>query len=496
MKLMKKLFGAMAALLAVVMLTQGASAVFSGTLLEDPTYSLAANGFTYKEQTVIEAGVQKLYYGEYNATAADAQYEWVIHSIRDGSKTTLTTVMDIAKDYEEKTGQKVMFATNGDYFDFGSGTNMESYVNDGIVLTKGAFASKHCIGFDNKGKVVVGRMTEVEKRLMIVRDGKRTFFEIDAFDEQPGENGIAIYAAPGTYTVKNAGKYICTTNSPNLKNYPVWGTSQRMKTGEVVNDDSFTLKSGQFAVVVRGEQAQYFFDNIFYGVEVDLVEIPGGAFQGCTWVLGGYDILVDDGKVNTKCHTDNDGAGKAPRTFIGVKADGTTFVCAVDGRGAGGSTGFSVNKEAELAAALGAKYALELDGGGSTTAIVRIGDKLTLRNSPSDGSMRCVSNAIMLVEKKADESQQKPDENPGNETTAPTTGEAEPPTPTTTAPEADAPTTNAPTTNAPTNAPTTKSDTETPKPEQNGNAGILIAAIGAVAIMVVVAICIARKGKQ
>ena len=49
---------------------------------------------------------------------------------------------------------------------------------------------------------------------------------------------------------------------------------------------------------------------------------------------------------------------------------------------------------------MGAKYALELDGGGSSTAIVRIDDVLTLRNKPSDRSMRTVSNAILLVEKE------------------------------------------------------------------------------------------------
>ena len=52
---------------------------------------------------------------------------------------------------------------------------------------------------------------------------------------------------------------------------------------------------------------------------------------------------------------------------------------------------------------LGAKYALELDGGGSSTVIVRINDELTLRNKPSDGSMRAVSNAILLVEKAEEE---------------------------------------------------------------------------------------------
>lgn len=474
MKMKKKLFSVVTALLAVVTLTQGVSAAFSDSLLEDATYTLTNGGFVYKEQTVQEGGQQKLFYGEYNATTDDAEYEWVIHSIRNGSDTTLSTVMDIAKDYEAQTGRKVMLASNGDYF-YTTGNNVESYVNDGIVISKGAFTHKHCIGFDNKGKVVIGRMTEVEKRLMLVLDGRRYFFEIDAYNQDPGENGIAIYTTPGTYTLENAGKYICKSSTSNMTNYPVWGQSNRMSDGEVTNNDSFTIRSGQFAVVVRGDNAQYFYDHIKYGVEVDLIEIPGGEFKDCTWVLGGYDILVNDGIVNTDCHTDNDGSGKAPRTFIGFKEDGTAFLCMVDGRGSGGSIGISVNQEAELAKALGAKYSLELDGGGSTTVILRIDDQLTLRNTPSDGQMRRVSNAIMLVEKEKQEQ-----EDDGN-------GGATPPD---TAPD---------TTPDTTPATTPSSGTEPTTSEKDSNRGVVIAVAVAAVVVVVgagIVIRIRKKGKH
>ena len=484
MKMNKKIISLLAAALAVVMVPVSALAAFSSTVLHNADYSLKENGIAYYEKSVTEGGKQNLFYGEYNTTKEDAEYEWVIHSNRNGNDTTLTTVMNLAKDYEQKTGRKVMLAANGDYFDFGSGSNMESYVNDGIVMSKGSFATKHCIGFDNNGKIVVGRMTQVERRLMIVLDGQRYFYEIDAFNTAPGENGIAIYTDPGTYTVNDAGKYVCGSTSSNLNQCPVWGSSRRMSTGTVTNNDSFTLKSGQFAVVVKGENAQFFYDNIKYGVEVDLVEIPAGEFAGCTWVLGGYDILVDNGKANTNCHTDNSGNANAPRTFIGFKEDGTGFVCVVDGRGAGGSVGVTVNKEAELAKALGAKFALELDGGGSSTMIVRINGQLTLRNKPSDGSMRAVSNAILLVEKE------KP-----VEPEIPETPEvpADPVIPTT--PSSTIPATNSTASTAAPDA-TTGTQPQNPDPaEPKYDTGVLVlvAAVGAVVIAVPVAIFVIRR---
>ena len=419
MNMKKKILGIVAAFLAVIAMPIGAMAAFSSNLLDDPTYSLKENGITYLEQEFNEGGVQKLFYGEYNTTAEDAEYEWVIHSIRDGNKTTLSNVLKIAQDYEAKTGRKVMMATNGDYF-FNTGDNVESYVNNGIVLTKGSYQTKHCIGFDNEGKVVVGRLTEVALRVMVVINGERTFFEVDKVNKEPGENEIAIYTNPGTYNIAGAGKYVCASNATNLSNYPVYGQSRRMSVGSVENDDSFTLRSGQFAVVVKGENAQFFYDNVTYGVEVDLVEIPAGKFAGCTWVLGGYDILVDDGTVNTNCHTDNSGDAKAPRTFVGFKEDGTGFLCIVDGRQSGYSLGITVNQEAQLAKVLGAQFAMELDGGGSSTMLIRINDTLTLRNKPSDGSMRSVSNAILLVEKEKP-TPEAPVEPEVPETTQPTT---------------------------------------------------------------------------
>ncbi|MBR2381736.1 MAG: phosphodiester glycosidase family protein [Clostridia bacterium] len=396
---MKKLFTSLTVVVALVLLmTITVSAAFSSSVLSNPTYSLNNNGIKYREATVSESGTQKIFYGEYDSTGTDAEYEWVVHSIREDSTTTLSTVMKIAKDYEAKTGRKVMLAVNGDYF-YNTGENVDSYVNNGIVIKKGNMATKNCIGFDNNGKVVVGRMTETEIRLVTYdKDGNSQFFEVDKFNEQPSSGEIAIYNAAGTYTVTNAGAMIVKSDSANLNSYPVWGSDYTMTATGVQDSKTFTLTSGQYAVVYTSAHNDVFGKHV-YGEKVDLVEIPAGEFAGCTWVVGGYDVLVDNFVANTNCHTDNSGNSAAPRTFIGFKEDGTGFVCVVDGRGAGGSTGITVNQEAQLAKVLGAQYALELDGGGSSTMVVRINDTLTLRNSPSDGSMRAVSNAILLVEK-------------------------------------------------------------------------------------------------
>ena len=403
---MKRFISSLAIAVALILLVALPVSAFSAGVLDTPNFKLDRDGFLYVEkETKNNNAKQKIFYGEYNTTLEDSKYEWVIHSIREGSTTTLTNVMDIAKDYEATTGRKVMLATNGDYF-YATGSNVDSYVNNGIVISKGNMAQKNCIGFDNNGKVVVGRMTEVETRLVIYdNNGQPQQFEIDKYNQQPAAGEIAIYNVPGSYTVSNAGVMIVKSSAANLTQYPVWGTDYTMTAPGVQDTKSFKLNSGQYAVVYTEADSAAFAKHTF-GEAVDLVEIPAGKFAGCTWVVGGYDILVNNYEVNTKCHSDNAGDANAPRTFIGFKEDGTAFLCVVDGRQSGYSIGITVNQEAELAAVLGAQYALELDGGGSSTVILRINDELTLRNKPSDGPMRPVSNAVLLVEKETEKNEE------------------------------------------------------------------------------------------
>ena len=85
-----------------------------------------------------------------------------------------------------------------------------------------------------------------------------------------------------------------------------------------------------------------------------------------------------------------------PRTAIGFKDGGRTLLLVTaDGR-QDPVLGVSLRRLARFMADLGAETALNLDGGGSTTMVARpLGeDKVTVRNSPSDGSERHDPNGV------------------------------------------------------------------------------------------------------
>ena len=82
-----------------------------------------------------------------------------------------------------------------------------------------------------------------------------------------------------------------------------------------------------------------------------------------------------------------------PRTAVAARADGSLLFVTVDGRDPGWSVGMSLAELSDLLLELGAVDAVNLDGGGSTTMVVR-GETV---NRPSDPTgERANGDAILL----------------------------------------------------------------------------------------------------
>jgi Phosphodiester glycosidase len=87
-------------------------------------------------------------------------------------------------------------------------------------------------------------------------------------------------------------------------------------------------------------------------------------------------------------------AARHPRTLAGVRADGRLLLVTVDGRRTGWSAGVTLPEAARLMRSLGAREALNLDGGGSSSMVVRG----RVVNRPSDPTgERAVSDALVVL---------------------------------------------------------------------------------------------------
>jgi hypothetical protein len=109
--------------------------------------------------------------------------------------------------------------------------------------------------------------------------------------------------------------------------------------------------------------------------------------------VGGMPLLLSDGRVavSPDCHTSL--CQPNPRTGIGVTAGGKILLVVVDGRQPKWSVGPTLYGFARIMQAHGAVWALNLDGGGSTTMVVE-GEVV---NRPSEGYQRSISNAVLVL---------------------------------------------------------------------------------------------------
>ncbi|MBR6790994.1 MAG: phosphodiester glycosidase family protein [Oscillospiraceae bacterium] len=122
--------------------------------------------------------------------------------------------------------------------------------------------------------------------------------------------------------------------------------------------------------------------------------------------VGGREIMLRDGEIaevspcerffSVTCH---------PRTCVGIREDGTTIILVVDGRAPELSNGASIVDLARAMQYFGAKKAINLDGGGSSTFIARKDGELTMLNFPADLNypgkvvVREVFNGVLVVKK-------------------------------------------------------------------------------------------------
>ena len=117
-----------------------------------------------------------------------------------------------------------------------------------------------------------------------------------------------------------------------------------------------------------------------------------------TYVMGGGVGLVRNGRVRVTALADGQASlnmmlRRHPRTMVGITKSGGLILATVDGRNPGVTVGASMVEAAQLMRWLGAKQAINFDGGGSSAMV--IGNKAV--NRPSDGAERTVGDGLFIT---------------------------------------------------------------------------------------------------
>lgn len=118
--------------------------------------------------------------------------------------------------------------------------------------------------------------------------------------------------------------------------------------------------------------------------------------------VGGRPMLARDSAIVPEVETEGQDSFRArnPRTAVGLGNNGKRLILAViDGRQKPYSDGTTLRETAEIMLALGARDAINLDGGGSSALVYRDSSRtLRVANKPSDATgERAVGDALAIV---------------------------------------------------------------------------------------------------
>ncbi|MFP4478069.1 MAG: phosphodiester glycosidase family protein [Candidatus Izemoplasmatales bacterium] len=356
--------------------------------VEDITYNKYVINTASSDQHI----VHNIEIGRYS------DFEVVLHDQLYGEDAQgLSTVLNIALDYEAKTGKVVYAAVNGDFF---STLPIDFYAKENNILRIGNY-NKNAFAFTSAhrtkvGKVDYGYKVNIYDENNLLVD----FIHIDKFNQTLEDGEVGVFTPD--FTSEIIGENIAKLN---VSNDLILNKSDHHYKGHALNemtnfdDLNYTLSNDEFVLAAKGSSPNYekILNLISTGTNISIYPYPVNDWDKMEYIIGGWQILLDRGvKLPEEIH--GSATARHPRTTIGVNRDGVIGLTVVDGRLVN-IPGLTLNELADLNEDLGYYNALELDGGGSSTCLLRNleTNELEVMNTPADGHLRKVANAVLIV---------------------------------------------------------------------------------------------------
>ncbi len=231
------------------------------------------------------------------------------------------------------------------------------------------------------------------------------------FNKYPSEWGAYLLDsmyADSTKSAKPSLEIVITLDEP--ESYPKAGSTLTGIVSAVNSNITDTEILPGTMVISVCEMSSYraSYNNVKPGDSIEIEFNVAEAFENVKTAIGGSDVFIKDGVINEAAFDEAHEKTANPRTAIGVRADGTVLFFAVDGR-SDESYGLRMISLAKTLESFGCVFAMNLDGGGSTTAVVKLPgtENPIVVNNPSDYAERSVSNALLLVNKFSSDNKPK-----------------------------------------------------------------------------------------
>ena len=286
---------------------------------------------------------------------------------------------------------RAIVAINGD-FPLLDGRPSQPFAEDGDLKTT-SFAHSHnfAVSADERHEY----MDHPVETIMVREASSGDPWMLDRWNlDPPTPAEIAVYSKPGE-GLERPPRLACSARLEPL-------SGRRWSEGRASVNRRFEVEAArcrarrmslQGGVVISaqpGTDGAILIDSLSRGERITLAWSMFG-WRGVADTMGGWPVLVhEDRIVLEECHTAF--CQRQPRTGVGITSRGKILLVVADGRRSS-SRGLSLQQFATLFRSLGAVEALNFDGGGSSTMVVRG----RVKNRPAAGFERSVCCALLVL---------------------------------------------------------------------------------------------------
>ncbi|MDP4193486.1 MAG: phosphodiester glycosidase family protein, partial [Bacteroidota bacterium] len=297
-----------------------------------------------------------------------------------------TSAMSKRRNYD---GHQVVGAINADYYNTSNGSITNIQIGNGQIY-RGPIKSS-LIGFDINNKPMIDICSLDAK---VFYGGQS--LKINEVNQSRGANQLILYNFyKGTSTDTDT-----SGNEALIRPLSNWLVNDTIKCviESIENKKgNMTIPSGKAILSGNGSAASFIADNFHVGDTVKLYMGITTSLKKIKELVGGHPRLVNNGvnylETALKYESGSSTTTREPRSAAGISQDSTyLYLITLDGRQSS-SAGATLSEFADLLIKLGVYHGFNLDGGGSTTMVVRN----EVMNSPSDGNERSVSNCLLVV---------------------------------------------------------------------------------------------------
>lgn len=384
-------------------------------------FAVNESNIVYRTETTLSEGLQ---YETFRAEQNGRSQECFLFTYKGGLSTLpiLTagsgiygreTTTSMARLFEQSAGSdmsayRVAGGINADFFSMTTGIPMGVMIDGGRILSSDA--GENALGILSDGRTVIGKPS-----IGITLHKEETEADPDTEAQNQSETVTKDIAVNHINKYPSVwGAYLCTpeygatTHSAESGTELVFRTEEgsfsvgdtvRASVAEVRKDvTNGAIPEDGFVIVIHNNAANAAdFAGFEPGDAVSLFFSCAEGWEDAVFAVGGGDILVENGTARTTGFDPAHGGTDNPRTAIGYNEDGEILLFAVDSR-TNASKGMKLEELAQTMRELGCVGAMNLDGGGSTTVLVRARDgAFVTANNPADGYERRISNAILFV---------------------------------------------------------------------------------------------------